>query len=70
MKELELKIDGMSCAHCVESIRKALGEIDGVSVERVEVGTAKVAYDPERTEPDRILAAVSDEGFTPRVQAD
>jgi hypothetical protein len=26
--------------------------------------------DPARTEPDRILAAVSDEGFSPRIRND
>jgi copper chaperone CopZ len=70
MKDLELKIDGMSCAHCVESVRKALDEIDGVDVDRVEVGTARLAYDPERTQPERILAAVSDGGFSPRIRND
>ncbi len=36
---------------------------EGVEVERVEVGTATVGYDPARVAPDRILAAVDDLGY-------
>jgi copper chaperone len=70
VKDLELNIAGMSCAHCVDTVRKALDGIDGVSVEFIAVGAAKVTYDPARTEPDRILAAVSDEGFVPQIRND
>ncbi|NUR33496.1 MAG: heavy-metal-associated domain-containing protein [Gemmatimonadaceae bacterium] len=68
MKALDLKIDGMSCAHCVASVQKALEQTEGVAVKHVDVGRATVSYDPQRTGPDRILAAVADTGFTPHVQ--
>ena len=68
MKALNLKIDGMSCAHCVASVQKALEQTEGVAVEHVDVGHAKVSYDPQRTGPDRILTAVTETGFTPHLQ--
>ena len=68
MQSLELTIDGMTCAHCVSGVQKALANIDGVSVERVSVGGATVIYDPRRAAPERILAAVADEGYTPHIR--
>jgi copper chaperone CopZ len=32
MEYLNLKIDGMSCGHCVARVEKALKKIDGVNV--------------------------------------
>lgn len=63
MTELQLAITGMSCGHCVASVRKALEHVDGVQVEDVKIGSARVAYDPARTRADAIAEAVRDEGY-------
>ena len=63
MEQLQLVIDGMSCGHCVASVRRALGTLDGVEVQDVTVGAARVAYDPARTRADAIAEAVRDEGY-------
>jgi copper chaperone len=63
MERLTIGIEGMSCAHCVRAVTEALREIDGVEVERVEVGAATVGYDPARVAPDAIVAAVDDLGY-------
>ncbi|GJG89613.1 copper ion-binding protein [Gemmatimonadetes bacterium T265] len=63
MKQLRLAIEGMSCGHCVASVRRALGTLDGVEVQDVAVGAARVAYDPARTRADAIAEAVRDEGY-------
>ncbi|HID65365.1 MAG TPA: copper chaperone [Aquificaceae bacterium] len=49
MKEIELKIEGMSCMHCVNTVKKALSEIDGVLEVEVslEKRTARVKLDKE-----------------------
>jgi len=49
MKEIELKIEGMSCMHCVNTVKKALSEVGGVLEVEVslEKGTAKVKLDKE-----------------------
>ena len=49
MKEIELKIEGMSCMHCVNTVKRALSEIDGVLEVEVslEKRTAKVKLDKE-----------------------
>ena len=64
MNRTTLKIDGMTCGHCVAAVRKALQEMDGVEVEQVAIGTATVAYDASRTSADAIANAVTDSGYT------
>ena len=63
MEHTTLTIDGMTCGHCVSAVRKVLAGIDGATVESVVVGSATVAYDPARTTPERLAAAVTDEGY-------
>lgn len=60
-----LTIDGMSCSGCVASVRGRLDGIEGVVAHDVslERGEAEVAYDPARTDPEAIAAAVSETGF-------
>jgi copper chaperone CopZ len=58
-----MKIDGMSCGHCVASVKKALDRIDGVTVENVGVGTATVEYDPNAVSPQTIANAISATGY-------
>ena len=63
MTPLALTINGMSCGHCVNAVRRALGDTPGVTVESVRIGRADVRYDPALTTPERIAATVTDAGF-------
>lgn len=58
-----LTIDGMHCAHCVEVVRETLESVRGVDVERVEVGTADVAYDPSAVSDDQLSTVLDDAGY-------
>ena len=69
METIQLKISGMSCGHCVRSVRDALGKIDGVQTGEVEVGAATVSFDPAVADEARIVQAVLEEGYTARVAA-
>jgi copper chaperone len=64
MTRTTLKIDGMSCGHCVASVKRALASLDGVTVENVAVGSATVAYDPAVASPEKIADVISDAGYT------
>jgi copper chaperone len=66
MKTMSLQIDGMSCGHCVARVEKALGKLEGVVVDHVQVGAAQVRYDPSRATPERIRQAVEDAGYDVR----
>lgn len=64
MDRLELKIEGMTCGHCVSAVDKALKKIDGVTVENVAVGSATLSFDPTAVSEARIAEAVEDEGYS------
>jgi copper chaperone len=63
METISLQITGISCGRCVASVRRALDELDGVQVEQVGVGSARVAYDPTRTDRTTISRAVEEAGY-------
>ena len=63
MDRMRMKIDGMTCGHCVSAVAKALRAVDGVEVEQVSIGEATVKYDPSATNQTVIAEAVADEGY-------
>lgn len=64
MKNEELKIKGMTCNHCVMSVRKELSKLSGVEIRDVRIGSALVAYDETKVSGARIRSAVEEAGFT------
>lgn len=64
MKNTELKIDGMTCGHCVASVTKALKSVPGVESATVNLseGTASVTHS-EATCLPALIAAVKEEGY-------
>ena len=59
----KLTISGMTCGNCVKHVQKALGEIDGVTVGEVTIGSAEVSYDPETTDRATIVEAIEESGY-------
>lgn len=64
MENLELTIEGMSCEHCVRAVKNRLATTPGVTVDEVGIGTAKLRYDPAKTNVEEIEEAIADEGYT------
>jgi copper chaperone CopZ len=64
MEPLHLKIEGMSCEHCVRAVRGRLEKTDGVKVGDVQIGSATIEFDPAKTNVDAIEDAIADEGYT------
>lgn len=64
-KKTTLQIDGMTCASCALAVKTALKRVDGFkSVEvAVKEGRAVVTYDPARTDPEALAAAVTKLGY-------
>ena len=48
MKSHELTIQGMNCGHCVMHVKYALDAVDGLEVEDVQIGKARVWYEDEK----------------------
>ncbi len=65
MEKSTLKIEGMTCEHCVGSVTKALKNLEGVSSVSVtlEGKNAKVEYDAEKVSLLDITKAIEGDGF-------
>ena len=63
MERMTMKIDGMTCGHCVSQVTKALKEVEGVKLEQVSVGSATVSFDPAVASEEKITQAVEDQGY-------
>lgn len=57
-----IKIDGMGCDRCVQSVTSALSEIEGVEVVKVEIGSAEINYSDEALLA-QAKSAIEDCGF-------
>lgn len=58
----EYDIKGMSCQHCVRTVKSALEKIDGVTSAEVTVGHATVESGRALSR-DEVDKALDDEGF-------
>lgn len=65
MQKTKLKIDGMSCKHCVKTVTDALTELNGVQRAKVNLrkGEAMVRFDELCITPTHLKEAITDAGF-------
>jgi heavy metal translocating P-type ATPase len=68
LEKLQVKIGGMACSFCTETIKKGLGRIDGVSDVHVSLAheEALVRFDPARATPASITETLRSLGYTVR----
>lgn len=64
MTRTTLKIDGMSCGHCVAAVSRALDSLEGVQVETVAIGTVTVDHDASVTPVQQITDAITEAGYS------
>ncbi|KMY52533.1 copper resistance protein CopZ [Bacillus sp. FJAT-27231] len=64
MKET-LKVQGMSCNHCVNSIEGSVGQLAGISSVNVNLskGEVTVEFDNQQTTLDKIKETIEDQGY-------
>lgn len=64
--KLQMKVGGMHCSLCTESICKAVGRLDGVQSVQVSIAheEALVEYDPARVSAGEIEGALEDLGYS------
>ncbi len=64
MKKI-IRIEGMSCQHCVASIENAVGTLEGVEAVTVSLDNknAAVSFDENQVEISKIYEAIEDIGF-------
>ncbi len=63
MKTADLKIEGMSCNHCVMAVKKELSKLDNVKVEDVQIGSAKLEYDENKVDTKAFADAIEEAGY-------
>lgn len=63
MREAIIKIEGMSCQHCVMQVEKALRTLAGMRDSEVSIGTATVHYDETQVKREEIEAAIEAAGY-------
>jgi copper chaperone len=57
-----IKIDGMSCNHCVMSVEKNLSKLN-LKDYKVEIGSAEVEFDEIKVNENEIIEAIQKAGF-------
>ena len=63
MAEITLKIEGMTCHHCVMAVKKAVESVSGVSSSDVSIGSAKIVYDENSADREAFTAAIQKAGY-------
>ncbi|MBN2557762.1 MAG: heavy-metal-associated domain-containing protein [Clostridia bacterium] len=59
-----LRIEGMTCMHCVARVRKALEGVEGVAGAEVSLEDKRAVVSLERNVDDAVLTrAVADQGY-------
>ncbi len=64
MKKI-IRIEGMSCQHCVASIENAVGTLEGVEAVTVSLDNknAAVSFDENQVETSKIYETIEEIGF-------
>ncbi len=57
-----IKIEGMSCNHCVMSVKKSLSRLDLNDV-KVVIGSAEVDFDESKVNEKEIIDAIENSGY-------
>lgn len=60
-----IKVNGMSCSHCVNAVESSVGKLAGVSAVKVnlEDGEVTVEYDNQQTTLAQIKETIEDQGY-------
>jgi len=64
MKTIQLAIQGMSCGHCVMTLKKELSKLEGVTINAVEIGKANVVVDESKVTNQSLQHAVEEAGYS------
>lgn len=59
-----IKIEGMSCQHCVNAVTQALSDLDGISDVKVSLETMDAVFESTgQVDMKTIRKAVEDQGY-------
>ena len=61
--EIQLKIEGMSCGHCVMAVEKKLNRLDLIK-KTITIGSDKIEFDPVKVSEEDIIKAINETGYS------
>ncbi len=63
MTDATIKIEGMSCQHCVMRVKKAIEALKGINDLDVQIGTVKLKFNEKEVKKEEIEKAIADAGY-------
>lgn len=65
MENIVLRVEGMSCSHCENRVKKAVGNLTGVKSVAVSLGdkTVSVELDTTLLDPIKVRETIEHEGY-------
>lgn len=68
MAEVTIYIDGMHCGSCIRRVTQALASIQGMHVEEVRLGAARVNSIQNSVPVELLIAALAKAGYKARLE--
>jgi copper chaperone len=63
MAEFTLRIDGMHCGSCVRRVSQALSSTEGLQIEEVRIGAARLKSTGDQPPVEAAIAALAKAGY-------
>lgn len=68
MAEITLHIDGMHCGSCVRRVSQTLASTEGLKVEEVRLGVARLQAPEGSEQIDKAIDALAKAGYTAHME--
>jgi|HigsolmetaGSP12D_1036236.scaffolds.fasta_scaffold02978_3 copper chaperone len=63
VQTVRLKVEGMSCSHCVHSVEGAVGKLGAKAKVDLDAHSVQVEYDDRQITLDAIKEAIEEQGY-------
>ncbi|NHN33391.1 copper ion binding protein [Paenibacillus agricola] len=63
MQHITLKVEGMTCGHCVSSVEGAVKNVGATGKVDLSAKTVQIQFDEGKLSLDKIKEAIEDQGY-------
>ena len=65
MQNVTLKVEGMSCGHCVKAVESSVGELNGIENVKVNLEEAQVtvSFNDAQVSLEQIKETIEEQGY-------
>lgn len=65
MEKIILKVEGMSCNHCAQSVEGALNKLEGVFSTKVTLNekSVEIAYEADKIGSEKLTEVIEEQGY-------